>query len=569
MSSVTWAKGKSSEGFLFSSQDLEKVHKQHRTNESQDKSDKHTTLPRIFGRRWSVELLDLAQLRALLRALLRAAHLRKQKTKLGLSPNFCGKTERTMALLVTAFVPANKEKSIETYLRLGQKLLDVPCPKILFTTPAVIAQLRPNEYTEMVPFEMTFPSFVDVQLPEPRNAVKDTAEFLFVMSQKTEFCRLAMDRHPEGSHFAWLDFGLLHVCQESTFAQDVKSVVATLSPRVRLGHIWPLIGDASETGGVQWYFAGGVFGGPRDVLRTFADACRTEIERELAQGHLTWEVNRWYRIYRHHPEWFAPYACDHNSTILRAFHEPPVFLGAPLVPRVKFRVTFVTSLHRDEFRDELRDCLRTLAVPVPLVIFCANQKDANFARSLRDSLELSRLTQTHVRGQAVGPCAWLREVVEVNPFGTTHVGWMDANLLHQTFNRSLNYVGQDIYERLLQVARDPKPGFAIQVLQPWRIEDYDSLASCVVADLFFTVEIGTASFLLKLLADPRSFARLIDEFENCFHVSLGSHEDAVHNYYEPCSNVSRVQQLLQAHRDQGLYAREARILARWRRGSVK
>ena len=38
--------------------------------------------------------------------------------------------------------------------------------------------------------------------------------------------------------------------------------------------------------------------------------------------------------------------------------------------------------------------------------------------------------------------------ININPFNTSHFGWIDVNLLEKTFNDSVNYLDIEIYDKM-------------------------------------------------------------------------------------------------------------------------
>lgn len=222
--------------------------------------------------------------------------------------------------IVSAFYPALNITG-GPHMAWGQQLIDVPTKKIIFTTQAVIEQLKGNEDTLFVPFEFEFPDFLDdITLPMTRNFMKDTAKFLWLMNNKLYFCKKAIAMNPfHTSQFVWLDFGLVKVCHESTFKEDILRLVTQHSDRVRIAHIWRLQPAPSIHNCVEWFFAGGVFGGDAQTLLEFADAAEQELLSDLANRRLTWEVNLWWRVYMKRPELFSPYKCGHNVTIITSY----------------------------------------------------------------------------------------------------------------------------------------------------------------------------------------------------------------------------------------------------------
>lgn len=113
----------------------------------------------------------------------------------------------------------------------------------------------------------------------------------------------------------------------SLFQKTILDLCHKSYDRVRIGSITDIgclktrsnddiMNDHNFLTNIQWYFAGGVFGGDRDSLLKFADLMRANTEFIVFTRHtITWEVNIWVFIYLVHPELFIPYSCNHDARI--------------------------------------------------------------------------------------------------------------------------------------------------------------------------------------------------------------------------------------------------------------
>ena len=53
---------------------------------------------------------------------------------------------------------------------------------------------------------------MDLQLPQQRSILKDTAKYMYVINSKTDLMADAIQRNAwESTHFAWIDFNISHV----------------------------------------------------------------------------------------------------------------------------------------------------------------------------------------------------------------------------------------------------------------------------------------------------------------------------------------------------------------------
>lgn len=239
--------------------------------------------------------------------------------------------------IVSAFVSGrNCNRSAAEYLQFARGLLDANCPKIIFVDPGFAMLISEREnlkllccnpdefYLTKKATEHSCPNFSKIN----GNHKKDTLEYLILMCNKTEFMREAVATNPFGTEgFVWVDFGMKHVCPELSDA-EYSGLLETLSSKplleeelrsVRIARIWDL--EQQPCGhilhNVQWYFAGGVFGGTAATLIEFADKTRAKcLEITIEYGLLTWEVNVWYLIWLENKELFFPYHNWHDVRLL-------------------------------------------------------------------------------------------------------------------------------------------------------------------------------------------------------------------------------------------------------------
>ena len=113
--------------------------------------------------------------------------------------------------------------------------------------------------------------------------------------------------------FIWIDFG---ITQFSKLIENFPKIDKKYN-NVRIAQIWNLSGESYEIfKKVNWFFAGGVFGGSSESLIIFSDLMRDKCKELCNKGILMWEVNIWYLIWKEHSDLFNPYFCDHNESII-------------------------------------------------------------------------------------------------------------------------------------------------------------------------------------------------------------------------------------------------------------
>ena len=243
--------------------------------------------------------------------------------------------------IVSAFISGrNCNRSAAEYLQFARGLLDAKCPKIIFVDEQTASNLGfwgkpvqckiivvdPNKFylTSATGATGATQNFFMVN----GNKEKDTLEYLILMCNKTEFMREVVATNPFGTEgFVWVDFGMKHVCPDISDA-EYSQLIETLASKplldeelwsVRIARIWNL--EQQPSGhvlyDVQWYFAGGVFGGTAATLVEFADKVRAKcLEIIDTHGLLTWEVNVWYMVWLENKELFSAYHNWHDVRLL-------------------------------------------------------------------------------------------------------------------------------------------------------------------------------------------------------------------------------------------------------------
>jgi hypothetical protein len=236
------------------------------------------------------------------------------------------------ATLVSAYYGGvNSNRSIDEYFAHGVALMMCDAPKVIYADAEMYARIEPYANSRTV---IRLVRKQDIYLFEHRDEItdfsplstspmKDTVEFMFVMCNKTETVRSAIELNPFGSkQFIWVDFGIRHVfAPQDDFQRSIERMAARSCNRVRIGSIWPCADPVSDVvefyRDVAWYFAGGVFGGEATALLDFAECTKRECIAAITTVHtITWEVNIWYLVYRMRPELLEPYACDHTSALV-------------------------------------------------------------------------------------------------------------------------------------------------------------------------------------------------------------------------------------------------------------
>lgn len=240
-----------------------------------------------------------------------------------------------MTTIVSAFigdVNSRKDRNTNTYYLLGKILLKTTTSKIIFLDENMYSLIQDEDYdknnTLIIKYNKNdcyLYNYIDNLRKfnlNTDNDSKDTLEYMFIMCNKTEWIKRAIEIDIFNSdNFIWLDFGIKQVCScsDNEFIQKLNNLKFKKYDKVRIGNIWNLSlhYNINLLKQISWYFAGGVFGGDKESLLKFADLTKeTCIEIINKYNTIMWEVNIWFIIYNKYTELFSPYLCDHNTTII-------------------------------------------------------------------------------------------------------------------------------------------------------------------------------------------------------------------------------------------------------------
>lgn len=238
--------------------------------------------------------------------------------------------------IVSSFInnlhPERKDKNFETYFQHGIILIKSNVQKIIFVDETMYEKIKDyqNHNTKIVLIDKTkyylYPYMNTECLQNfnlnTDNPNKDTIEYMFTMSLKTEWMREAVDiNHFNSDHFVWVDFGIRHVfnCDDRTFIDALETLTQNIRDKIRIASIWNLEHTTNKNvyQEILWYFAGGVFGGSKEKILVFADLMKEKCLQIIHEKQtLMWEVNVWYLIYLENKELFECYYGSHDHTII-------------------------------------------------------------------------------------------------------------------------------------------------------------------------------------------------------------------------------------------------------------
>jgi hypothetical protein len=247
-------------------------------------------------------------------------------------------TEPTTTL-VSAFLTKINDRTdnnIDTYINNGKLLLKTKINKIIFIDELIFDKFEDlkNGNTTLIKINKN-----DIYLYKyvaqithfeinSTHIEKDTIDYMCLICSKTEWVAKAIELNTYNSNnYIWVDFGIRYIfkCTDNEFIEKINRLNDYNNIqifKIRIGNIWNLNftfnGDIYKQ--VEWYFAGGIFGGNKDCLLQFAEIMKSKcVDIILTQNTLMWEVNIWYLIYLENKDLFNCYECDHNNTILDNF----------------------------------------------------------------------------------------------------------------------------------------------------------------------------------------------------------------------------------------------------------
>lgn len=244
-----------------------------------------------------------------------------------------------MATFVSAFISnANNrhDRNEEKYIELGNNFIIMPVNKIIFIEKHIYEKYYANnnnynkENTKFILFEKTenylynYKDKITNFNLATDNKNKDTLEYCFLICHKTEWVKKAIELNIfKSEQFIWIDFGIYHIFKnEDRFKNSVLNAEKKIYEKIRIGSCWNLTMQYARDiySIINWYFAGGVFGGSKNYLLAFADFMKQKCFSIINEKKtIMWEVNIWYIIYKDIPYLFDPYQSNHDPSLIENY----------------------------------------------------------------------------------------------------------------------------------------------------------------------------------------------------------------------------------------------------------
>jgi hypothetical protein len=296
-----------------------------------------------------------------------------------------------MTTFVSSFINLNNS-ILNKYIIHGNNFLRSPVSKIVFIEEHIYQtyfskEKYPITYFIIIPTP-NYPELPNFSVVTPTPG-KDTLKFMFIMCEKTEWVKRAIEVNPFFSHyFIWIDFGISHILSPLTPISELLKIISNNNDendyciRIAGGKAPPIPINIYQR--IHWFFLGGIFGGSTKSLLTFAEKMREKVNQIITEKKsIMWEVNVWYLIYLENPELFDIYLADHNETM---FTNYPRLTNLVQEKEPMLKWTLVTAyfdltkcsdasdeIKKKDRKHYLHHAKTTLELPYNMVIYCERE----------------------------------------------------------------------------------------------------------------------------------------------------------------------------------------------------
>ena len=249
-------------------------------------------------------------------------------------------TKQFTSTIVSAFIAnisKNNSRSVETYIKYGKLLINIPNPKVIFIDHEsydsffkdldITGKYSNTTFIKINKEELYLYKYLDKLTNfklNTDNYDKNTIDYLFVQNNKTEWVREAIEKNIYNTEqYIWIDFGIYHMINnEREFKDGIMSVTNKYYDKLRIASCkyrdYTVSYNVYEI--ITWTFAGSVFGGHKDALIKFADLAKNEVLKTIEdKKSIMWEINIWYLVKLKYIELFDFYTCGHDIRILKEY----------------------------------------------------------------------------------------------------------------------------------------------------------------------------------------------------------------------------------------------------------
>lgn len=215
-------------------------------------------------------------------------------------------------------------RSANEYLDLGAKLLEWPCPMVIFADPELVERIDEirtglgyGDRTLVRPFPLeTSPyhqkyfktvakAFAESRQPRGLSPVKDTPLYLISQWTKVDCIRQVAESNPfDTANIFWMDFGIHHVARPPLDTGRLLRVLGTAD-----APMLPVFQSAEDAihlakgdpgrwyGELRQYCAGGLWGGSAGRMLEFASAFDEELETSCLTTYPSLEESIFFRMH--------------------------------------------------------------------------------------------------------------------------------------------------------------------------------------------------------------------------------------------------------------------------------
>lgn len=238
------------------------------------------------------------------------------------------------AVIVSAFMANINNQlnyTVDKYIENGKLLIHIQTPKIIFIEREIYEkyftlEVINHDLTKFIMFEKKeiylydhISKVTNFNIHGDKN--KDTLEYMLTICHKTEWIKKAIELNLyDSDQYVWIDFGIYYIIKElDLFENSILNITKKTYSKIRIASCWnPNIYNKIDLFKyINWYFAGGTFGGNKESLITFANLMKYKCLSIIQERKtIMWEVNIWYLIYIENPYLFDAYSANHNVSIL-------------------------------------------------------------------------------------------------------------------------------------------------------------------------------------------------------------------------------------------------------------
>lgn len=206
-----------------------------------------------------------------------------------------------------------------------QPMIDCKLPLILFVDDMYAEFIGPNANIKIIVLELEDLDTIkriraagNLELPPTRNIDKDTLNFLSFMNCKPELLKLA-EPHVTTPYVAYIDSGISKVFSNPDTIASLKELNVHSIPLILLPGCQP-IHEVEEFPflwkKIHWMLSGGFFILPKTCIEEWYQLHTNALNRFLAMGCITWEVNVWASFINKVKERVVWFHGPHNDTMV-------------------------------------------------------------------------------------------------------------------------------------------------------------------------------------------------------------------------------------------------------------